>query len=157
MSQPLTRLDLSPRHRFDRPAPHAPVARPDDDPAGRRTGTADEDERAAAMDQDKRRSGRAFPTWSEGLEVLRSLGYAQPPDRPAPPREGHPGRRRPRVRIDRDQPAAATIAAALAHHGGVRVETGAARIYEFPSPAAAEAALGAVRAAHGWTSVEPQD
>ena len=28
-----------------------------------------------AMDRYKRESGRAFPTWSEVLEVLRSLGY----------------------------------------------------------------------------------
>jgi hypothetical protein len=28
-----------------------------------------------AMDEYKRRSGRQFPTWSEVLEVLRSLGY----------------------------------------------------------------------------------
>lgn len=30
-----------------------------------------------AMDDYKRRSGRQFPTWSEVLEVLRSLGYQQ--------------------------------------------------------------------------------
>ena len=28
-----------------------------------------------AMDEYKRRAGRQFPTWSEVLEVLRSLGY----------------------------------------------------------------------------------
>ena len=28
-----------------------------------------------AMDDYKRRSGRQFPTWSEVLEVVRSLGY----------------------------------------------------------------------------------
>lgn len=28
-----------------------------------------------AMDDYKRRSGRQFPTWSEVLEVIRSLGY----------------------------------------------------------------------------------
>jgi hypothetical protein len=28
-----------------------------------------------AMDEYKRRSGRQFPTWSEVLEVLRSIGY----------------------------------------------------------------------------------
>lgn len=28
-----------------------------------------------AMDEYKRRSGRQFPTWSEVLEVLHSLGY----------------------------------------------------------------------------------
>ena len=30
-----------------------------------------------AMDVYKRRSGRQFPTWSEVLEVLTSLGYRQ--------------------------------------------------------------------------------
>ena len=30
-----------------------------------------------AMDDYKRRSGRPFPTWSEVLEVVRSLGYVQ--------------------------------------------------------------------------------
>ena len=30
-----------------------------------------------AMDDYKRRSARQFPTWSEVLEVLRSLGYRQ--------------------------------------------------------------------------------
>jgi len=30
-----------------------------------------------AMDDYKRRSGRQFPTWSEVLEVIRSLGYRQ--------------------------------------------------------------------------------
>lgn len=36
-----------------------------------------------AMDDYKRRSGRQFPTWSEVLEVLRSMGYrkvAEPTD-----------------------------------------------------------------------------
>jgi hypothetical protein len=31
-----------------------------------------------AMQEYKRRSGRMFPTWSEVLEVLRSLGYEKP-------------------------------------------------------------------------------
>lgn len=30
-----------------------------------------------AMDEYKRRAGRQFPTWSEVLEVIRSLGYRQ--------------------------------------------------------------------------------
>ena len=30
-----------------------------------------------AMDDYKRRSGRPFPTWSEVLEVIRSLGYGK--------------------------------------------------------------------------------
>ncbi len=36
-----------------------------------------------AMDEYKRRSGRQFPTWSEVLEVLHSMGYrkvAEPTD-----------------------------------------------------------------------------
>lgn len=37
--------------------------------------TADEVEFMKAMDDYKRRSGRAFPTWSEVLEVVRELGY----------------------------------------------------------------------------------
>ena len=35
----------------------------------------DEIEFMKAMDEYKRRSGRQFPTWSEVLEVLVSLGY----------------------------------------------------------------------------------
>lgn len=35
----------------------------------------DEIEFMSAMDDYKRRSGRQFPTWSEVLEVLRSMGY----------------------------------------------------------------------------------
>jgi hypothetical protein len=31
-----------------------------------------------AMQQYKQKSGRMFPTWSEVLEVLRSLGYEKP-------------------------------------------------------------------------------
>ncbi len=37
--------------------------------------SGDEVEFMSAMDTYKRRSGRAFPTWSEVLEVIRSLGY----------------------------------------------------------------------------------
>jgi hypothetical protein len=33
-----------------------------------------------AMHDYKARSGRMFPTWSEVLEVLRSLGYEKSPD-----------------------------------------------------------------------------
>lgn len=36
-----------------------------------------------AMDDYKRKSGRMFPTWSEVLEVVRSLGYAKPDPLPA--------------------------------------------------------------------------
>ena len=37
--------------------------------------SGDEIEFMTAMDDYKRRSGRQFPTWSEVLEVVRSLGY----------------------------------------------------------------------------------
>ena len=37
--------------------------------------TADEIEFMRAMDEYKRTSGRQFPTWSEVLEVVRSMGY----------------------------------------------------------------------------------
>ncbi len=37
--------------------------------------SGDEVEFMSAMDTYKRRSGRPFPTWSEVLEVVRSLGY----------------------------------------------------------------------------------
>ena len=39
--------------------------------------TAEEVEFMSAMDNYKRRSGRMFPTCSEVLEVIRSLGYAR--------------------------------------------------------------------------------
>lgn len=38
----------------------------------------DEIEFMRAMDDYKRKSGRMFPTWSEVLEVVRSLGYTRP-------------------------------------------------------------------------------
>lgn len=37
--------------------------------------SGDEIEFMRAMDDYKRKSGRQFPTWSEVLEVVRSLGY----------------------------------------------------------------------------------
>lgn len=37
--------------------------------------SGDEVEFMNAMDDYKRRSGRQFPTWSEVLEVVRSMGY----------------------------------------------------------------------------------
>ena len=36
-----------------------------------------------AMHDYKQQSGRMFPTWSEVLEVLKSLGYAKPQSGPA--------------------------------------------------------------------------
>lgn len=43
----------------------------------------DEIEFMKAMDDYKRKSGRAFPTWSEVLEVIRALGYNRPQAAPA--------------------------------------------------------------------------
>lgn len=40
--------------------------------------SGDEVEFMKAMDEYKRKSGRMFPTWSEVLEVVRSLGYVKP-------------------------------------------------------------------------------
>jgi len=40
--------------------------------------TSEEIEFMRAMDEYKRRAGRQFPTWSEVLEVLKSLGYQRP-------------------------------------------------------------------------------
>jgi hypothetical protein len=39
--------------------------------------TRDEVEFMLAMQEYKRTSGRPFPTWTEALEVLRSLGYTK--------------------------------------------------------------------------------
>ncbi len=36
------------------------------------------DHNMMAMNDYKKRSGRMFPTWSEVLEVLRTLGYEKP-------------------------------------------------------------------------------
>ena len=48
--------------------------------------SGDEIEFMKAMDEYKRKSGRMFPTWSEVLEVVRSLGYAKPEHAaPVPP------------------------------------------------------------------------
>lgn len=46
---------------------------------GRPIGVTIEDEREfqVALEQYKRRSGRQFPTWSEILEILGSIGYAK--------------------------------------------------------------------------------
>lgn len=51
--------------------------------------TIDEIEFMSAMDSYKRRSGRMFPTCSEVLEVIRSLGYVKPTQTAiAPPMPG---------------------------------------------------------------------
>lgn len=47
--------------------------------------TNDEIEFMQAMDRYKRDNRRPFPTWSEVLEVLRSLGYRKVADATAPP------------------------------------------------------------------------
>ena len=39
--------------------------------------SGDEVEFMRAMDEYKRKNGRMFPTWSEVLEVVRSLGYVK--------------------------------------------------------------------------------
>jgi hypothetical protein len=59
-----------------------------------------------------------------------------------------------RLQIRRSGPKAETIAAILARHGGVCLNPEAAKIYEFPSEAAYDAALTAVRSVYGWTSIE---
>ncbi len=46
--------------------------------------TSEEIEFMAAMDEYKRRNGRMFPTCSEVLEVIRSLGYQKCPKSDAP-------------------------------------------------------------------------
>jgi hypothetical protein len=46
--------------------------------------TPDEIEFMAALDEYKRRNGRMFPTCSEVLEVIKSLGYAKVPKIEAP-------------------------------------------------------------------------
>ena len=45
-----------------------------------------------AMDQYKRPNRRPFPTWSEVLEVLRSLGYRKTRERDRPARSARAGR-----------------------------------------------------------------
>ena len=60
-------------------------------------GAATELERA--IDQYKRASGRMFPTWSEVLEVVRSLGYAKS-ETVFRPDEGHSSDRRREPRYE---------------------------------------------------------
>ena len=47
--------------------------------------TSDEIEFMGAMDEYKRRNGRMFPTCSEVLEVIKSLGYEKSPKHQAAP------------------------------------------------------------------------
>jgi len=54
--------------------------------------TAEEVEFMNAMDRYRREANRPFPTWSEVLEVLKSLGYrkvAEPTELPIKRREAH--------------------------------------------------------------------
>jgi hypothetical protein len=59
-----------------------------------------------------------------------------------------------RLQIRRNGPKAETIAAILARHRGVCINPETAKIYEFPSEAAYDAALTEVRSVYGWTCVE---
>jgi hypothetical protein len=60
------------------------------------------------------------------------------------------------ILIRRSSREAEPIATILRRHGGICVDSGTTRFYEFPSEAAYDAALTAVRSVHGWTSVEPR-
>jgi len=59
------------------PAPHHSRRRMIDPTTCERDYEPDELEFMRALDEYKRTSGRMFPTCSEVLEVLRSLGYAR--------------------------------------------------------------------------------
>lgn len=77
---PLTRptLPASDRARRAAAARAASGRRREIDPTTcERDYTAAEMEFMRAMDAYKRSSGRMFPTWSEVLEVVQSLGYAK--------------------------------------------------------------------------------
>lgn len=81
----MTAASLAPRTARRRPAPTTAAAGPR--PAGRRRMIdpttcerdygPDEVEFMQALDAYKQASGRMFPTCSEILEVVRSLGYAK--------------------------------------------------------------------------------
>jgi hypothetical protein len=103
---------------------------------------------ARAMEDYKNRHNRPFPTWSEVLEVVRSLGYTRRADLATTGRH--------KVRINRVGLAARPIRAILARFGGVRLPSSTEEKYGFPSLPDRDRALDAVRADQGWTSVEPQ-
>jgi hypothetical protein len=67
------------RQRQDRPDSEGRATsgrkRAADPPTPERDNAAAEMELIRAMQDSKQRSGRMFPTWSEVLEVLKSLGY----------------------------------------------------------------------------------
>lgn len=111
---------------------------------------------AAAMDAYKRRSGRPFPTWSEVLEVLRSLGYTR-----LDASEGDPAVRY-RVRLTLGGAEAAAIGRELRHLNGTPVPAGPARDFGvrdfgFRSESERDAALRSIRRRYGWTTVEAVD
>src|SRR4051794_16756237 len=61
------------------PGPPSPEPPPQDRPDGLRSHPSDAElEFMRAMQDYKLSSGRMFPTWSEVLEVLLSLGYDKP-------------------------------------------------------------------------------
>jgi hypothetical protein len=64
------RRDTTPRRKVER-------RRQIDPTTCERDYSLEEIEFMRAMDDYKRRSGRPFPTWSEVLEVVRSLGYGK--------------------------------------------------------------------------------
>ena len=136
------------RHRTTPPKPSAPADR-----------AAAVAEFAAAMDEYKRRSGRMFPTWSEVLEVLRSLGYERPPqdrlaEQPAPVTEATDGGCR--VAIAREGESAERIARSLSSCGGVEERSSRGRLFRFPAPRVRDAALDTVRRVFGWTAADPR-
>jgi hypothetical protein len=89
-------------------------------------------------------------TYIESTEFEATMAeYEQSTRSPEAP---HP---RYRIRIERSSPTAETIAAILTWHGGVCLDSEAARVFEIPSEAAYDAALIVVRSVYGWTSVEP--
>ena len=105
---------------------------------------------AAAMDDYKRRNGRPFPTWSEVLEVLCSLGYAKA-DRDDDPAVRY------RVRVTRGGAEAKAIAHTMPRLHGTPLPGSPALDYGFRSESDRVAALRAIRGGYGWTSVEAVD
>ncbi|QDV33808.1 hypothetical protein [Tautonia plasticadhaerens] len=74
-----TRARASDKARRAAQASHASGRRRNVDPTTTdRDYSPEEMEFLRAMQEYKRRSGRMFPTWSEVLEVLLSLGYRKP-------------------------------------------------------------------------------
>ncbi len=103
-------------------------------------------ELAQAIEDYKKRSGRAFPTWSEVLEILQTLGYEKSQPGDDPPLH--------QLKICREGLEADAIGRALARFGGVPVPSGKAEVYSFRSESDCQAALLAIQGGYGWTSVE---